>query len=277
MTGVVHADEPCHGSNATPHPSRVKKAWHAPTNRAMDESTSSARRAPRLTREVWVWLYVTALAIVGAAAWALFTHDGCPPRRAAPAVVGGRARLRLRRDLRRPRQLPPQRALLLAGRRALRLRPRLRHRRRLRARRARRHRHRLGPDPPPAARQALLQPGAAGHRGQPRGRDPAPRGRRRRRAAARDLGRPVRRDARQRRADDRPARRRDRDRRGQPAAADARPDVRHRRAGDADQRQHRDRRRARRGHRPARRPGAARPRAHRLRRLPRLHLRAPAP
>ena len=40
---------------------------------------------------------------------------------------------------------------------------------------------------------------------------------------------------------------------------------------------HRDRRRARRRHRPARRPGAARPGPDRLRRLPRLHLRAPAP
>ena len=147
----------------------------------------------------------------------------------------------------------------------------------VRARRAGRHRRRLRPDPPPGARQAHLQPRPARARRDARRRRAAARRRQRRRAPARDLGRPVRRDAVQRRAHDPAARRRDRDRRGQRARPDAGPDVRHRRARDADQRVDRDRRRARRRHRPARRPGAARPGPDRLRRLPRLHLRAPAP
>ena len=243
----------------------------------MEDSTSSARRTPVLTREVYVWIYVTALAVVGALGWALFTHDGNPHAEPQSPVVGGGARVRLRRDLRRPRQLPPQRPLLLARRRAVRVRARVRHGRRLRARRAHRHRDRLGPDPPAGARQALLQPRAAGDRDQRRGRGPASRRRRRRRAAARHLDRPVRGEPRQWRADDRPARRRDRARRGQPQTADARPDVRDRRAGHLDQREHRDRGRARGRHRPARRAGAARAGADRLRRLSRLHLRAPAP
>ena len=60
---------------------------------------------------------------------------------------GGRWRsgFAVRRDLRRPRALPPQRPLVLARRPAVRVRPRVRRRRRVRARRARRHRHRLGP------------------------------------------------------------------------------------------------------------------------------------
>ena len=145
-------------------------------------------------------------------------------------------------------------------------------------RRARRHRHRLGPDPPAGARQAPLQPRPARARRQAR----------RRRCCSLVAGGA---DALQPAtwvglyaatlssgaltilllggaiaiAE------------GNVAPADARPDVRHRRAGHADQRVDRDRRRARRRHRPARRPGAARPGAHRLRRLPRLHLRAPAP
>ena len=44
----------------------------------MEDSTSIARRTPLLTREVFVWVYVAALAIIGALAWALFTHDGVP-------------------------------------------------------------------------------------------------------------------------------------------------------------------------------------------------------
>ena len=109
-------------------------------------------------------------------------------------------------------------------------------------------------------------------------RDPARARRRRRRAAARDLGRPLRRHAGHRRADDRLHRRRDRDRRGQPDArrccvqmfaTDALVTLTNASiaiaaalvvATDA-----------------ARRPGAARPGADRLRRLPRLRLRAPAP
>ena len=56
----------------------------------MEDSTSSARRTPVLTREVYVWIYVTALAVVGALGWALFTHDGTPmPSR---TCRGGRSR-----------------------------------------------------------------------------------------------------------------------------------------------------------------------------------------
>ena len=188
----------------------------APMTEKMDESSEQAahpfppaRSSCGSTSSRWPSL--------AAGAWAL-VHPRRRRRTPTPhlpwwAVALGFA---VRRDLRRPRPLPPQRALLLARRPAVRLRPRVRHRRRLRDRRAHRHRHRLGPDPPAGARQAPLQPRPA--RARRRRSPPAmlqPRRRRRRRAAARDLGRPVRRDALQRRAHDPAARRRDRDRRGQ--------------------------------------------------------------
>ena len=213
----------------------VKNLRRADLTRRWTIRLAAARRLPIPTREVFVWVYVVALAVLAAPAGPCHARRRAA-RRAAPALVGRRARVPVRRDLRRPRPLPPQRALVLARRPAVRLRPRVRHRRRVRARRAHRHRHRLGPDPPPRGRQARLQPRPARARRHARRRHAPPRRRRRRRAAAGDLGRPVRRDARQRRAHDPAARRRDRDRRGQPQAADARPDVRHRRAGDPDQR-----------------------------------------
>ena len=89
----------------------------------------------------------------------------------------------------------------------------------VRARRARRHRHRLGPGPPAASSSSSssTSPSSRSPRALAAGMLHAGR-RRRRRAAARDLGRPLRRHAGQRRADDPAARRRDRDRRGQPQA-----------------------------------------------------------
>src|SRR5215207_11307864 len=44
----------------------------------MDESTSTARRLPIPTREVFVWVYVAALAVLAATAWALVTHSAEP-------------------------------------------------------------------------------------------------------------------------------------------------------------------------------------------------------
>src|SRR5829696_3763417 len=44
----------------------------------MDESTSTARRLPIPTREVFVWVYVVALAVVAATGWALVTHGASP-------------------------------------------------------------------------------------------------------------------------------------------------------------------------------------------------------
>ena len=44
----------------------------------MDVSTSSVRRRPHVSREVFVWVYVTALGLLGAAAWALFMHRIAP-------------------------------------------------------------------------------------------------------------------------------------------------------------------------------------------------------
>ena len=46
----------------------------------MDES--SGRRLPFPTREVLVWVYVIALAVVAAGSWALFTHG--TPAHATP-------------------------------------------------------------------------------------------------------------------------------------------------------------------------------------------------
>ena len=40
----------------------------------MDDSTTTARRIPIPTREVFVWVYVVALAVLAATAWALVTH-----------------------------------------------------------------------------------------------------------------------------------------------------------------------------------------------------------
>ena len=70
---------------------------------------------------------------------------------------------------------------------------------------------------------------------------------------------------------------RDRDHRGRRRRLDAAPDVRDGLRRHADQHEPRARGRDRRLHRRARDAAAARPRAHRLPRLPRLRCRAPAP
>src|SRR6478736_2045450 len=44
----------------------------------MVEKTNSGRRLKAPTREVFVWLYVIALALLAAGAWALFTHGDAP-------------------------------------------------------------------------------------------------------------------------------------------------------------------------------------------------------
>jgi diguanylate cyclase (GGDEF)-like protein len=44
----------------------------------MDDSTNNARRAPLPTREIFVWVYVAALAVLAAGAWALVSHDNSP-------------------------------------------------------------------------------------------------------------------------------------------------------------------------------------------------------
>src|SRR6478752_2474679 len=112
-------------------------------------------------------------------------------RRAAPAVVGRGTRVRGRRAVRRPRPLPPQRALLQPRRPAVRLRPRVRDRRRVRPRRDRRAPDRARPDPPPRARQAPLEPRPAGARRDARRRDPQRDRRQRGRDAAGDVDRSV--------------------------------------------------------------------------------------
>ena len=177
-------------------------------------SRRPVRRLPISTRELFVWVYVVALSVVAAIALGARHPRRDAARRAAPALVGRRARVRGRGALRRPRALPPLRALLHARRRAVRLRPRVRHRRRLRARRDRRHLIVLGLIRRlelvkllfNLAQLALAATLAAG--------DPERGRRQRRRAPARDVDRPVRRDAGQRRAHDPAARRRDGDRRG---------------------------------------------------------------
>src|SRR6478736_3683404 len=50
----------------------------------MVEKTNSGRRLKAPTREVFVWLYVIALALLAAGAWALFTHG--TPAHATPLL-----------------------------------------------------------------------------------------------------------------------------------------------------------------------------------------------
>ena len=44
----------------------------------MDDSTTTVRRRALPTRELLVWLYVAALAVLAASAWALVSHDNAP-------------------------------------------------------------------------------------------------------------------------------------------------------------------------------------------------------
>src|SRR3954451_10300580 len=44
----------------------------------MDDSVTTARRLPIPTRDVFVWVYVVALAVLAAVGWALFSHGTAP-------------------------------------------------------------------------------------------------------------------------------------------------------------------------------------------------------
>ena len=101
-----------------------------PITRQMDES-QPARRLPSPPARSSCGSTSSRWPSLAAVAWALVTHGDAAARRRRTcpwwAVALGFAG---RRDLRRPRPLPPQRALLLARRPAVRLRPRVRRRRR---------------------------------------------------------------------------------------------------------------------------------------------------
>src|SRR5690242_15415945 len=58
--------------------SPVKNLLGAPTNQPMDDPTSTPRRRSFPSREAFVWLYVVALAVVGAGVWGVFIHGESP-------------------------------------------------------------------------------------------------------------------------------------------------------------------------------------------------------
>ena len=196
--------------------------------------------------------------------------------RAAYRVVVARPRLPDRRALRRPPRVQPQRPLLLAGRRAARVRPPAGERLGPRDR----GRGGTGADaaarPPAAADQAVLQPRPVRPVGLPRHADLLLGGARRHRLGPAAGGRRHRRRPGERDDLRRADRRRDLAQRGLAGLPPARAHVRDRPHGHRHELEPRPRRRADRLDRAVGAPAPRRAAADRLPRLPRLRLRAQA-